>query len=97
MFSLIEREVHHKSDLLDAVDEVVSPVHLLGHSQLRHVDFSVEVVHTVLEVLGQAVDSTVGQGGVGGVERREAHILQTCRTVQIIRPELNVLQIELKQ
>lgn len=27
-----------------AVDEVVSPVHLFGHSQLSHVHFSVNVV-----------------------------------------------------
>lgn len=50
-----------------AVDEVVSPVHLFGHSQLSHVHFSVNVVQAVLEVLWQAVDCTVSLGRVVGI------------------------------
>lgn len=76
----------------EAVDQVVSPVHFFGHSKLRHVHLSIDVLQAVLEVLRQTVDCTVGQGGVDGVERRKTDVLQICSAVQILRPELNVLQ-----
>lgn len=69
--------------LLEAVDEVVSPVHLPGHSELRHVHLCVNVFQTVLKVLWQAVDCTVIQGGVVWVQWSEAHILQRCSAVQV--------------
>lgn len=63
---------------------MVSPVHLRGHSVLSHVHLGVNVVHAVLEVLRQAVDGTVRQGGVDGVQWCETHILQTGNAVQIL-------------
>lgn len=78
--------------LLEAVDEMVPPVHLFGHSELRHVHLCVNVFQTILKVLRQTVDGTVGQGGIGGVQRCETHILQSRRAVQIFRPELDVLK-----
>lgn len=63
---------------------MVSPVHLLGHSQLCHVHLSVNVVDAVLEVLRQTVDRTVRQGDVVWAQRCEAHVLQTGSAVQII-------------
>lgn len=70
---------------------MVPPVHLLGHTQLRHVHLLIDVVHTVLEVLRQTVDGTVAQRGLGWIQRSEADVLQTCRAVQVIRPKLDVL------
>lgn len=70
--------------LLEAVDEVISPVYLFGHSQLSHVHFCVNVVQAVLEVLWQAVDSAVGQGRVGRVQWCITHILQIYCAVQIL-------------
>jgi len=63
---------------------VVPPVHLLGHSQLCHVHLRVNVFQTVLEVLRQAVDCAVRQAGVGWVQWRETHVLQTRCAVQIL-------------
>lgn len=71
---------------------MVSPVHFLGHSQLCHVHLFVDVLQAVLKVLRQTVDSTVGQRGVDGVQRCKADVLQTCSAIQILRPELNILQ-----
>lgn len=72
---------------------MVSPVHLFGHSQLCHVHFRINVFYTVLEVLWQAVYCTVGQGGIGWVQWCITHILQSCCAVQIVRPELDVLEM----
>lgn len=63
---------------------MVSPVHLFGHSQVCHVHFGINVVQAVLEVLWQAVDRTVRQGGVRWVQWCKTHILQTCVAVQIL-------------
>lgn len=78
--------------LLEAVDEMVPPVHLFGHPELRHVHLFVDVFQIVLKVLRQTVDGTVGQGGIGGVQRSVTHVLQSRRALQIFRPELDVLK-----
>ncbi len=70
--------------LLKAVDQVISPVHLFGNSQLCHEHLSINVVHVVLEVLWQAVDCTVCQRGVVWVQWCETHVLQTCIAVKIL-------------
>lgn len=68
----------------EAVDQMVPPVHLFGHSQLRHVGLGVQVVQAVLEVLRQAVDCTVRQDGVAWVQRCKTDVLQTRSAVQIL-------------
>lgn len=62
---------------------MISPVHLFGHAQLRHVHLCIDVLQTVLEVLWQTVDCAVYQGGIGWVQWCKTHILQGCGAVQI--------------
>lgn len=54
---------------------MVSPVHLFSHSQVSHVHFGINVLQAILEVLWQAVDCTVRQGGFGWVQWCKTHIL----------------------
>lgn len=61
------QSIHPPDHLLHTVDEMISPVHLLGLTQLCHVGLGIHVGHTVLKVLGQTVDGTVSDGRVVGV------------------------------
>lgn len=69
--------------LLEAVDQMISPVHLFSHVQLRHVHLCIDVLQTVLEVLWQTVDRAVCQDGVVWVQWCKTHIFQGCGAVQI--------------
>lgn len=62
-------------DLLEAVDEVISPVHLFSHFELCHVYFCINVLQTVLKVLWQTVDCTVCQRCIIWIQWCKTHIL----------------------